>query len=97
MRVQQVGLRTASDPEILAFAAAEGRIVVSRDKATMREFAVKRVHSGESMPGLLVVRPGFLVRGAGLGTVLDELLLIAAASDAEEWLGVIQYIPFLFE
>lgn len=36
VRVQQVGLRTASDPEILAYAAEANRIVVTKDKATMR-------------------------------------------------------------
>ncbi len=97
LRVQQAGLRTASDPEILEFAAAERRIVVSRDKATMRNFAKRRVERGEIMPGLLIVRPGFLIQGAGLGKVIDELLLIAESTSAEEWFGVVQFIPFLFE
>jgi predicted nuclease of predicted toxin-antitoxin system len=57
VRVQQVGLREASDAEILAFAAAEGRMVVTKDKATMRDFAAERIKTGERMPGLLVVRP----------------------------------------
>jgi predicted nuclease of predicted toxin-antitoxin system len=34
VRVQQVGLREATDPKILAFAAIEERIVVTKDKAT---------------------------------------------------------------
>ena len=96
LRVQQVGLRTASDPDILAFAAAEGRIVVSRDKATMREFAAARIRDGEPMPGLLVVRRGYLLRGTGLGPLIEELLTIAEGSDTEEWFAVIQFVPFLF-
>ena len=42
LRVQQVGLRTAEDPELLAYAAADERILVSKDKATMRDFAGAR-------------------------------------------------------
>jgi len=95
-RVQQVGLSSATDPEILAFGASEGRITISRDKSTMFDFAAERVKYGEPMPGLLLVRPNFARRqGSGLGEVIDELVLIADCSDAEEWMGVIQFIPFL--
>jgi hypothetical protein len=97
LRVQQVGLRNASDSGILAFAAEEGRIVVSRDKATMREFAAQRIRARDPMPGLLVVRPRFLTRGAGLATVIEELLLIGEGSQPEEWHDVVQFIPFLLE
>ena len=30
-----------------------------------------------------------------LGAVIDELILIAECSGADEWTGVIQFIPFL--
>ncbi len=95
-RVQQVGLSSAADPEILAFGSLEGRITISRDKSTMFAFAAERVKYSEPMPGLLLVRPNFARRqGCGLGEVIDELVLIADCSDAEEWMGVIQFIPFL--
>lgn len=35
VRVQDVGLRTADDPEILRWAADEGRILISQDIRTM--------------------------------------------------------------
>ena len=44
-RVQEIGLRNASDEEILRFAAKDRRIVVSRDKATLRVLAAERVVS----------------------------------------------------
>jgi hypothetical protein len=47
------------------------------------------------MPGLLVVRAGFAVGGAGIEILARELELIATASDARDWEGVIQFIPFL--
>jgi predicted nuclease of predicted toxin-antitoxin system len=98
VRVQHIGLTNADDPVILSVAAELERIVVSRDKSTMRGFAADRIKAGQKMPGLLLVRPGFSTRhGGGLGLLIDELLLIAACSDAEEWDNMIQFIPFLFD
>lgn len=97
IRVQHVGLTNADDPAVLSFAAESERILISRDKASMRGFAAQRIAAGERMPGLLVVRPGFGTHlGGGLRLVLDELVLIAECSDAEEWNGLIQFIPFLW-
>lgn len=98
IRVQHVGLTSADDPAVLSFAAESERILVSRDKASMRGFAAQRIAAGMHMPGLLVVRPGFGTHlGGGLRLVLDELVFIAECSDAEEWNGLIQFIPFLVE
>jgi hypothetical protein len=98
IRVHQVGLTSADDPEILSVATESERIVVSRDKSTMRGFAAARIQAGERMPGLFLVRPGFSTRhGGGLRLVIDELLLIAECTDAEDWDNLIQFIPFLFE
>ena len=93
MRVQQAGLREASDPEILAFAATEGRIVVTKDKATMRDFAGERTKKGERMPGLLVVRPAYLRGLSGLGAVIAELCRVNASSEASDWENIIRFIP----
>jgi hypothetical protein len=94
-RVQEVGLRTAADEAILEFAARDGRIVVSRDKATMRRFATERIKKAEPMRGLLVVRRDFAIGGIGIGVLASELELIASATDPSDWEGVIQFIPFL--
>ncbi len=55
VRVQDVGLMHTPDPDILAWAAAEGRIVVTDDRNTMTGFASTRVRGGQPMPGLFVV------------------------------------------
>lgn len=93
VRVQQVGLREASDPEILALAASEERIVVTKDKATMRDSAGQRMKQGERMSGLLVVRPSYLRGLSGLGPVIAELCRVNASSDASDWENVIRFIP----
>ncbi len=45
LRVQDVGLRTAEDPDILAFAAETNRVLVSRDRSTMTDAAAARTHA----------------------------------------------------
>jgi predicted nuclease of predicted toxin-antitoxin system len=43
VRVQDVGLRGADDPDILEWAANENRVVLTHDAATMAGFAYDRV------------------------------------------------------
>jgi len=62
----------------------------------MRHFAAERVRKGQPMTGVLVVHKRFAVGGAGIGILVNELELIAGASEAAEWDGVVQFIPFLF-
>lgn len=51
-RVVGVGLMGASDPEVLAWAAEEKRILISRDKATLTNFAYERIEQGLPMPSV---------------------------------------------
>src|SRR5690606_25508573 len=52
---QEAGLTGTSDPELLAWAADQDRIVVSHDVSTMTKFAIERLRQGHRMPGLLLV------------------------------------------
>ena len=100
IRIQDAGLRGASDPDVLEFAASDGRILLSRDKRTLRTFAQTRISEGKLMSGLLIVRPRYLDRRAGLGLLVEELALIGEATEAteaEEWVGVEQFVPFILE
>lgn len=71
VRVQDVGLRGADDPAVLAWAASEGRVVVTHDVATMTTFAFERVGSGLPMPGLIEI-----VLGTSIGQAIDELAFV---------------------
>jgi hypothetical protein len=87
VRVQDVGLSGASDPVVLARAALESRILLTRDAETMTKFAYERVRAGQAMPGVFEV--GFDVP---LGTAMD-ILLIAQCSLEGEWEGQVRYLP----
>jgi predicted nuclease of predicted toxin-antitoxin system len=55
VRVQDAGLQRAPDPDILEWAASQGRILLTHDWKTVPGFAYDRVAGGEPMPGVLVV------------------------------------------
>ena len=55
VRVHDVGLAGADDPDILAWAAENNRIVLTHDRATMSDFAYERVAAGEEMAGVFIL------------------------------------------
>lgn len=88
LRVQDVGLRGADDPDILDWAAEHNRIVLTHDRATMPEYAHQRVATGKVMPGVFVVNDRFPV-----GSAIREILLIVACSEHADWMGRVVYLP----
>jgi hypothetical protein len=88
VRAQEAGLSGAEDSAVLAWAAAEGRILLSHDVSTMTRFAYDRVRRNEPMPGLFEVGHSLPV-----GAVADDLLLIAECSRDGEWEGQVRFLP----
>jgi hypothetical protein len=88
VRVQDVGLSGSGDPTVLAWAAAEDRLLVTHDRKTIPGFAVARILGGQQMPGVVVVTASCPLRVA-----IDALLLLAQASLPGEWEGQILSIP----
>lgn len=88
IRVRDVGYEARPDAEVLEFAAAEGLIVVSHDVNTMPAAAWNRLDDGEEFGGLLMVR-----QTEPVGKVIENLLLIWSATDAEEWQGLVEFLP----
>jgi predicted nuclease of predicted toxin-antitoxin system len=77
-----------TDPEVLAIAAAAGRILVSHDRETM-PMHFSRYVAGSSSAGLLIVSQNLDLR-----QTIEQILLIWAASEADEWLNRVGYLPF---
>ncbi len=75
----EAGFRGLLDPEILARTAADGRVLVSHDRKTMPHHFGGFL-SRASSPGVLIF-PQYLP----IGVVVEELVLIWAATDASEW------------
>ncbi len=88
VRVQDVGLRTFSDPLILAYAAETNRLVLTHDVTTMEIHATARLNRGEAMPGLFKMN-----QDLPIGRAIEAIVTVAQCSEAEEWNGMIQYLP----
>ena len=88
LRVQDVGLSSAKDAEVLAWAAAEARMLLTHDVTTMTQQAYERVREGLPMPGVVEIS-----LSAPLQTVIDDLLLLARVSMTGEWQGQVLYVP----
>jgi hypothetical protein len=86
--VQETGPLGAADPTVLAWAAAEGRILLTHDRKTMPNFAYERVGAGLETPGVYVVSDRIPVDQA-----IDELYLLATCSRDGEWDGQVVYVP----
>jgi hypothetical protein len=83
----QGGVLGRPDPEVLALAARENRILISHDRATMpTRFA--RFTASQSSPGLILVS-----QEIDMGTAIEDLLLIWAAPSLEEWRDRMGFVP----
>lgn len=89
VRVQDAGLRIAEDPEVLAWAAEEGRILLTHDRRTMVRFAYQRVQGGLPMPGVFVIRN----HPSQIGQMVEEILMPVLCSELDEWKDRVQFLP----
>jgi hypothetical protein len=86
--VQDVGLSGAADPNVLAWAAAEGRLLLTHDVSTVTRYAYERVEASLRMPGVIEVS-----RTVPLGQAIEDILLLAELSLPDEWADQILYLP----
>jgi hypothetical protein len=88
VRVREAGLSHASDPEILGWAAAEGRVLLTHDRKTMADFAYDRVRAGLRMAGVVEVP-----NAMPIGRAVDELETLVICSLEDEHEGQVIYLP----
>ena len=88
VRVQDVGLAGVDDPRILEWCAQENRLLVTHDVNTVTKYAYERVSRGEPMPGVVEV-----AQTAPIGQVIEDLTLLAKASEVDEYEGQILHLP----
>jgi len=74
------GLRRMKDPEVLALAAGQQRVLVSHDVGTMPAHFRTFVTAEKRSAGVFLVP-----QSLDIGTIIDELLLVWLASEASEW------------
>ena len=76
----EAGTRGLPDPAVLAFAATQGRVLVSHDLRTMRGHFDTFVAGGQESPGLALIAQSLPIQRA-----IEALLLLWEASLPAEW------------
>jgi len=88
VRAQDAGLGGKSDPEVLTWAAAENRVIITHDVSTMTMHAYSRAEAGQPMPGIWEVS-----RSVSVAQAIQDILLITDCSLLGEWEGQVRYLP----
>jgi hypothetical protein len=94
-RAQDIDIRMAADAGIaglkdsavLRLSAETGRVLVSQDRRTMPAHFVEYVSAANSS-GVILLREAI-----SIGVAIEELVLISTASEAEEWINRLAWIP----
>jgi hypothetical protein len=74
-RKQDAGLGHVDDPQVLAWAAGEGRVLLTHDASTLIYHAYERVRQGLPMPGVFEIR-----QEVPIGVAIEEVLILAECS-----------------
>ncbi len=67
------------DSAVLAWVAAENRILITNDRNTMVGLAYKRVAAGEPVPGLIAT-----TNKQSIGSAIEDIILLAECMPEEE-------------
>jgi predicted nuclease of predicted toxin-antitoxin system len=90
IRVQDALPEGTPDPEILAWAANESRVLITNDRNTMVGFAYQRVAAGEPVPGVLAT-----TNNQSIGSAIDDILTIAMYMSEDELSNqVVVFLPY---
>jgi len=86
--VREAGHGGRADPQVLAWAAVEDRVLLTHDVTTMTRHALERIARGDPMPGVIAVH-----QRLPIGSVVDDLVLVASCSLPSDWVNHVQFLP----
>ena len=89
LHVRDLGMNDRPDAEILEYADQQGLIIISHDVNTMPAEGHTRLASGKTIAGLLMVQ-----QTQPIAVIIENVLLIWSASEAEEWKNQVCFLPF---
>ncbi len=84
----QAPRRGTPDEQLLEFCEGDRRILITQDRASLPGHIRNHLTAGRTLWGVFVFpyRPAF-------GPTLEDLVLVAEATEAEEWIGQIWSLP----
>ena len=78
----------SADPDILLWCEAHGFSLVTNNRASMPVHLRDHLGIGHHVPGIFVLNPNMT-----MGETIDELSLIWAAADSDEYVDLLRYLP----
>lgn len=78
----------ALDPDILIWCDANGFLLVTNNRASMPVHLQEHLASGQHLSGIFILNPKM-----PMSETIDELILIWEASETEEYLDQMWYLP----
>jgi len=88
LTAQEDGSREVEDAVLLEQATSLGRILFTRDDDLIREGPFRQQHGG-NFTGIVYAHQ----MEVSIGQCVTDLELIAKASDSDEWINRIEYLP----
>ena len=80
--------RSTSDPEILAWCEQNQFNLITNNRDSMPQHLSDHLAAGHHVPGIFTINLQM-----PMGKIIDELILIAGASDENEYMDEIKYLP----
>lgn len=81
-------LRTP-DPAVLLYVEEHRRMLITRNRASMPRHIVEHLNGGRHHWGVMRVK-----RSGTMAALVESLLLVWGASEAEDWVDLFGWIPF---
>jgi hypothetical protein len=76
------------DPEILRWCEQHGFILVTNNRKSMPTHLRDHAAEGRHVPGVFILNPNM-----SIGAIIEELILIGAAADQDEYQDGIEFLP----
>ncbi len=77
------------DPDILNYLVTSQRLLITSNRRSMPEHLIAHWDSGDHIWGLCWIRPK-----TSIGKLAQEVAFIWEASEAEEWIDKLEWVPF---
>ena len=81
--------KSTPDPEILEWCEKHQFSLITNNRDSMPQHLSDHLSAGNHVPGIFTIN-----RRVSMGLIIDQLILIAGASDEDEYIDRITYIPF---
>ncbi len=86
--VQYTEFRGAKDPQLLARAAEQNRVLVTHDLKTIPKFVYERVAAKLPTSGVIAIPDSMPI-----GQAIEELAILIACSEPNEFADIMRYLP----